>query len=554
MLQDLIQKGDDKKGSQAGGLLTNLNQEFKEREIAQKAKQMGIGYINLTDVPINPDILQIIDKEDSEKGKIIVFFAIGKKIRIAMTEPNNQGTKDVIIKLEKKEYLINKNLCSAESLKIAQSHYASDLIYEEEEIVAKVEGKIENTTDEMAKMKDMPKKMKKMKSDEALNVIHEQILKFGASDLHFEPKKGFYHIRARVNGVLTHFFDLDSETSVGIIRQIKHGAHLKFNITNIPQDGKYFFQATGRRVDVRVSTLPTNYGEALVMRFLDPNKGLVPITQLGFSRKSLGFVYESLKLNNGLIMVTGPTGSGKTTTLHSCLHSINTPDKKIITLENPVEYEVDGVVQSEVNEEDGYTFASGLRALMRQDPDIIMLGEVRDLSTAETAVEASLTGHLVLATLHTNSAADALPRLLNMGIEPFVLAPALRCVIAQRLVRLVCKKCRKFREPTDQEKRQLDLVLQELAKRGENFRLPPKVAISVGCPFCAETGFQGRAISAEVLSMNDEIELLIYERANSQKIQKVAVASGMRTMREEGVLKVLAGLTTVDEILRSLGG
>jgi type II secretory ATPase GspE/PulE/Tfp pilus assembly ATPase PilB-like protein len=538
----------------ATGVMAGINQEFKEREVAELASKLGLGYVDLKKLPINPDYLHIISKEDSFAGAVIPFFKVGKKLRVAFADPENEKLLEVLKDLANEGYELNKNLCSRESLVFAQKHYESSLHHEEQEIVAKVsDQELTDRTQAIADLKEVPELIKNSKSNVALNRLHEIVLRFEASDLHLEPKANLLKVRARIDGALSDLLELDLKTATNLIRQIKHESGLKFNITNMPQDGKYAFRTADRQVDVRVSTLPSSFGESVVMRFLDPKGGIIPLSQLGINAQFLSKLQAILQQKNGLILVTGPTGSGKTTTLHSALNYINSPDKKIITIEDPVEYVIEGIVQCEVKEDLGFTFAEGLHSILRQDPDVLMIGEIRDLETAETAVQASLTGHLVFATLHTNSAADAIPRLLNIGVNNFVLAPALRCIIAQRLVRKVCPDCKKLRDLSQSELEAMTKVVESLNARGETLAVPQKTVETVGCSTCANTGYKGRVVVAELLFLTEDLRQLIQKGLTSREIRELAQKTGMRTMWEEGIIKVMRGETTFEEVIKNIG-
>lgn len=544
----------DNQNIPVAGVLSDLNQSFHEREVAEKAQEKGLGYVDLKKIVINPDLLALVSQEEAKNGKIIPFFRIGKKIRLALVEPENPVAKEVIARLQKDEFETHLSLCSPESFVFAEKNFTSVLHFEKKVLVADDGGKTGNVGEELSVIGGLATKIKHLNADEALNILHSEILKLGASDLHFEPKKDTCRVRARVDGILLDFFELDAETAVGLVRQIKHLAHLKLNVENVPQDGKYSFQTQTRTVDVRVSILPAKNGESVVMRFLDPKKGRLTLEALGFSPSSLTILRRALAATNGLILVTGPTGSGKTTTLHSALAEINNPEKKIITIEDPVEFQVEGIVQCEVHDQDGgLTFVDGLRAVLRQDPDVVMVGEIRDRETAETAVQAALTGHLVLSTLHTNSAAAAIPRLLNMGIAPFVFAPAIDCIVAQRLVRKVCKNCVQLLAPNEEENAEIVATVSALQARGEKIALPEKIPHKKGCPECSGLGYRGESVVAEVLFATEEIKKLIYQNPTDTEILALAKKEGMRTMREEGILKVLAGETTLEEVLRAIG-
>ncbi|MBI5414595.1 type II/IV secretion system protein [Candidatus Peregrinibacteria bacterium] len=551
-----VMSSSDSKATVISGAISDINQEFKEKEVQMKARELGISYIDVSLVPINPDLLDIIPEGESQKAKIIPFFRVGQKLRVALVDPENFETKRVLNELKEKNYVVNMNLCSGEGLKKVQDVYATKREKKKEVIADVRQENVGNIEAVIASLGDLPKVLAKLKSDEALNVLHRAVLRMGVSDLHLEPQANTYEIRARVDGILTLLFSIPSGSSVidALIKQIKYNSRLKLNISNVPQDGQYFFKTNDRYVDVRVSTLPTKRGESVVLRFLDPKKGLVELSELGFSDFLKTKLEKVLEARNGLILVTGPTGSGKTTTLYSLLQKVNSSEKKIITLEDPVEYHLPGILQSQVDEEQNYTFNSGLRSILRQDPDIVMVGEIRDLETAETSVQASLTGHIVFSTLHTNSAIDAIPRFLNMGVKNYILAPALRAVIAQRLLRKVCPNCGKEREMSTSEKEEIFETLKKMKKPEE--KLPPvtsKMREGKGCEECSKTGFRGQMAVAEILIISKEMQDAIYENSSTKEIEKIAIQNGFRTMWEEGILAVLEGKTTLAELKRAVG-
>jgi len=533
--------------------LGSINQEFKEREVEERSRGLGLGYINLLETQINPDILNLIPKDISIVAEIIPFFRVGKKIRVALVNENNEKTKEVI-KLLERRFEIDQNLCSVDSLTFAQKNYEKKFYREEEEVRAWVEedGEI-SLEEELKRAKEIPVKMREMKSDRALNLIHEIVLKLHISDIHFQPVEADrIVIRGRLDGVLRDIFSIDAALNDFLVRQIKHDALLKYNITNVPQDGKYSFLAADRAIDVRVSTFPTNFGESVVLRFLDSKKGIVPLKKLGFSQSTLTLFEKYIAGAGGMILVTGPTGSGKTTTLYSALAEINSPEKKIATLEDPIEFRLPGVLQSGVNPDAGFDFQAGLRAMLRQDPDVILIGEIRDRETAETAVQSALTGHVVFSTLHTNSAADAIPRLINMDIKPFVLAPALRVIVAQRLVRKICTNCKKSQAITDEERMEILETQENLQHRGTHINIPNELSVGTGCEKCAGTGFRGEMGVIELLPIDEKISKLFFGDFSAQNISSVARQNGMLTMWEEGIFKVVAGETTIGELRRRI--
>jgi general secretion pathway protein E len=364
-----------------------------------------------------------------------------------------------------------------------------------------------------------------------------------ASDVHIEPYEERLKVRFRVDGVLADVASEDKAFQSAIISRVKVMAGLNIAEKRLPQDGRIGLKIAGKDVDIRVSTVPTQFGERIVMRLLDKSGAVLDIDQLGIDKGNLEHLRKLLQKPNGIVLVTGPTGSGKTTTLYSCLTTINKPDLNILTVEDPIEYQLDGVGQMQVNAKIDFTFASGLRAILRQDPDVVMVGEIRDQETAEIAIQASLTGHLVLSTLHTNDSAGAVSRLIDMGVEPFLVSSSLLAVVAQRLVRKLCKHCRVPYEITDAELVELSLNPKDYPSR-QAYR-----AGGVECPHCSGLGYSGRLGIHELLIIDDDVRSQILQRCDSNTIKNAAVRRGFATLRADGGKKVLAGLTSVEEVL-----
>ena len=370
-----------------------------------------------------------------------------------------------------------------------------------------------------------------------LNALLLQAVKERASDIHIEPYEKELDVRLRIDGVLHRVLTPPKIIQDALVSRIKIMSNLDIAEKRLPQDGRIRLLLGGRDIDIRVSIIPTSHGERAVMRLLDRKQGLLGLWEVGFSKEDESTMEEHLRKPDGIVLVTGPTGSGKTTTLYAALNRIHTEEKNIITVEDPIEYQLKGIGQVHVNPRIGLTFASGLRSILRQDPDVIMVGEIRDLETAEIAMQASLTGHLVLSTLHTNDAPSALVRLIDMGIEPFLVASSLTVVLAQRLVRTICPHCKVSYTPTDLELSYFP-VAPEALYRGE------------GCEQCKEKGYLGRTGIFELLSIDNEIRPMITERIDSQSIKQKAVKGGMRTLRQDGLGKVSGGITTLEEVLR----
>jgi general secretion pathway protein E len=373
-----------------------------------------------------------------------------------------------------------------------------------------------------------------------LNAVLTQAIEEGASDVHIEPLEARVVIRYRVDGVLRDVVEPPVTLAGRIAARIKVMARLNIAERRVPQDGRMSLRLAGRLIDVRVSTLPTYYGERVVMRILEKEAGPLSLEQIGMSSSVSHQLRELIRTPHGIFLVTGPTGSGKTTTLYAALQQVRSPGVNIITLEDPVEYDLEGVGQTPVNIKTGMTFAKGLRAILRQDPDVIMVGEVRDLETAEVSVQASLTGHLVFSTLHTNDAVGSVTRLMDMGVEPYLVASSLLGVMAQRLVRKLCLNCREQHLADDGERELL----------GINDTTTLTIYYPKGCDECRNTGYKGRTGIYELMIVNDKIQHLIHDREGEQPLRKAAKESGMKTLREDGVTKVLAGITSLEEVLR----
>lgn len=385
-----------------------------------------------------------------------------------------------------------------------------------------------------------------------LSIIVTEAVRIGASDLHFEPARKILRVRFRADGNLYTTVLLPLEIHLPIVSRIKIMSNLKIDELRIPQDGRFRSIIDERVVDFRVSTFPTSHGEKVAIRILDSTTGLLSIQQLGMSDVATNTIKEAIKKPYGMILITGPTGSGKTTTLYAMLQLLNKDGVNLVTLEDPVEYTLEGVNQSQVLPEIGYTFAKGLRHIVRQDPDIIMVGEVRDTETAELAVHAALTGHLVLSTLHTNNAAGVIPRLVDLGVQKFLLPSSINIMIAQRLVRRLCPHCKKEKVLSAKEIQKIDSVLsglksEDLAKY--NIKKPYKIYESVGCEECNNRGFKGRVGIYEILLMNKEIEEIIHNNFSESRLMVAMQNQGMLTLSQDGVLKVLLGLTTLEEVL-----
>jgi len=421
-----------------------------------------------------------------------------------------------------------------------------------EKILQQEEQKIFSSV-KFKKIEDQVKdSLKRRETDSALYDLTIWALILWASDIHYEVFEDEVEVRFRIDGILVNVFNLELKQYKLILERLKYSANLKLNIVNVPQDGKYELKIKEKKdtkLDVRVSTLPTKYGENVVCRLLDASKAIVDFEDLGFFWTSKRMIEKAISKKNGLILVTWPTGSGKTTTLYTILSKLNTPDKKIITLEDPIEYELPWVIQAEVNEKLGFTYQTWLKALLRQDPDIIMVWEIRDKATLDTATSASLTGHLVLSTLHTKSAADTLDRVINMWLKPYILASAIDTIIAQRLVRKICPHCKTEKEKTPWETALIKNMMEDIWMKW----MPAeklKLYHWEWCDKCSWSGYKWRIWIFEIITLNEELKDLIREWATADEIIKSARGKDLILMQEDGILKAIKGYTTIEEVLR----
>ncbi len=502
---------------------------------------------------MNADFLRLLDYETASKARAIPFFKVGKKLRVAVENPDSAEAKGAVKTLTDKSYEVTLNLASAAGIDDALKVYQEGDKYKKVEIVEKVEEESIGThEEEIAKVKELGSQLEAVTAEEALNMVNIAAIKTGVSDIHYEPEETKVVVRFRIDGMLHKAFEMKTDVYGRLVNQIKYSSKLQLNVTTIPQDGRYSFKFNQKVIGVRVSSIPTPSGESFVCRLLISEEKPLNLEDLGFQGLALKNLQKACNISHGMILSTGPTGSGKTTTLYTILITMNTPENKTITLEDPVEYQIDGVTQSQIDEKRKYTFGGGLRAILRQDPDVVMLGEIRDKETAETAAQAALTGHVLLSTLHTNSALETIPRMINMGLPAFMVAPAINTIIAQRLVRKVCPKCSTKAPIKDSEKKEFEEIMENLKKVNPNavVDIPTEVPKVASCDTCSNTGYKGRAVLAEVITLDEEIKDLIMNNASMVDLITAARKMGMITMREDGYMKVAQGFTTLDEVYR----
>ncbi|MDD3607255.1 MAG: GspE/PulE family protein [Candidatus Moranbacteria bacterium] len=518
--------------------------------------------INWDNIELKEDIIGLIPFESIKKYGFAPFRQDKKNIDLAVVDPEDVNTQNVLSFFSRK---IDKKLrifaIDEDEFKILLGKYKNPEI----EIEKALKSLDESAKEEEKKASALKKREKFSIMQEApvskmVEVILKNAIDGKASDIHIEPTENKVRVRYRVDGILYNSILLPKKVGPAIVSRIKILSNLKIDEKRKPQDGRFRIEDMGRLIDFRVSTFPISHGEKVVMRILDKSSGLIKLEELGMKRKDFDLVTKTIQEPYGIILVTGPTGSGKSTTLYSILKMINNEGVNIVTLEDPIEYMIEGVSQSQVRPEIDYTFASGLRSILRQDPDIIMVGEIRDTETAELAIHAALTGHLVLSTLHTNTSVGAIPRLLDMGIQPFLLASSLKMVIGQRLVRKICGECKYAREeiPEGVElmiKKELSKVSNEVLEKSQikrddvvagNFR----IFAGKGCSKCMKTGMKGRLGIFEVLNVDNNISRIINKNINENEIEKMALKNGFTSMKQDGIIKVLHGLTTIEEVQR----
>ncbi|MEI6353013.1 MAG: ATPase, T2SS/T4P/T4SS family [Candidatus Nomurabacteria bacterium] len=557
-------EGEEKKEDDILGF---MHQEEEEEYVKMQSDKFSLPYIDLKGLAPEPDALKQIKQADSEKAELAAFKQIGEKLYIAMFSPENPEVDPIIKNLESHGLTVIKFLCSHSSLKHVWSRYA-DVVEVTETIAGMLDlnsATLKEMLDTIVTLDDLRNTVitvanssKNFRISRIIELVVAGALHFKVSDIHIEPEKEKVRFRYRIDGALADICFVDFPTMRLINSRLKLLSGLKLSVTQNAQDGRFSITDQNIEIEVRVSIIPGNYGESYVMRLLDPRNIMANIESLGMSKELYDIVQHAIEKPNGIILTTGPTGSGKTTTLYAFINKLYSPETKIITIEDPVEYHLEGIVQTQVEEDKGYTFLSGLRAAMRQDPDIIMVGEIRDQDTAKVAVNAALTGHLVFSTLHTNNAAGTVPRLLELGANAGILASALSLSLAQRLVRKLCPNCKEEIDATEKQVKQITTILGVMITnhKEENLgEIKPanqyKIfkANETGCEKC-HGGYKGRMGIFEAIKMDGAIaDLLATEKVvNERKIKELAIPQMIPTMREDGIIKILKGETSYEEV------
>jgi len=530
-------------GRPVGEILADYGIVDSETQLQLIAEYLGTEVVRLDEVEFTPEVLEAIPAATARMYQCLPVAVYGNTVRVALADPLNASVVDELgFSIGKEVQLVVAD--PTQVSKLIEKHYPQetgglgDVLKELgfDEDLAKEVAQASAGTIDLANLASEAPIIK------FVNLVLMQAIQDRASDIHFEPFEDEFKIRYRVDGALYEMAPPPKHLALPVISRIKVMANLDIAERRLPQDGRISMVIAGRQVDLRVSCLPTQFGESVVLRVLDRSALQLELENLGFPKFIYDYVSQVIQQPNGIFVVTGPTGCGKTTTLYSCLRRINTIDSKLLTVEDPVEFDIEGIMQVPVNEAVGMTFAKALRAFLRQDPDIIMLGEMRDLETSQVAIQASLTGHLVLSTLHTNDAPGAVTRLIDMGVEPFLISSTLLAVLAQRLVRTICKKCRTPFEPTEAQLAMLNLSPHDLGDKVFYY--------GRGCKDCNDTGYRGRKGIFELLPISEPIRLLINERAPTVVIRQKAVELGMVTLREDGLRSIFDGDTTVEEVLK----
>jgi type IV pilus assembly protein PilB len=544
-LEEVIQEN-----TRSGKPIIQILQDFQFLDIDSIlqiiAEHLGTEVVDLRDRELSPEVLGSVPAETARMHQCVPVALYDSTVQLALADPLNPSVVDeigftvgkeiqlVVADPAQIEKAINKHYGVQDSQGLAE--ILKELGADEEIAQESLQASVLGSTVDLANLANETPIIR------FVNLVLYQAVQDRASDIHFEPFEDEFKIRYRVDGALYEMAPPPKHLALPVTSRLKVMANLNISERRLPQDGRISLNLAGRQIDLRVSSLPTQFGESVVLRVLDRSATKLDLEVLGFPKAIYDYLVEAIQQPNGILIVTGPTGCGKTTTLYSALRRVNTIDSKLLTAEDPVEYDIEGIMQVAINDNVGLTFAKALRSFLRQDPDIIMVGEIRDLETSQIAIQASLTGHLVLSTLHTNDATGAVTRLIDMGVEPFLISSTLMAVLAQRLVRTVCKKCRTPFEPTENQMTLLNLSPHDLGEKVFYY--------GRGCANCNDTGYKGRKGIFELLGISEPIRALINERAPTVVLRQKAVELGMVTLREDGLRGIFDGETTIEEVVK----
>lgn len=529
----------------------------RQEQSAGVAKELDLPFSDLAAVPVDPEALALINEPSAREGLIAVIARKGTALAAAMVDPRLPATAAVLKALEGKGFSVKRVITTKDALETVWKRYEL-LKHAETFEVGAIDvdaAELDKLQSEITDLSDLKNRVAKISATRLLEILIAGALKTQASDVHFEPEAELVRIRYRLDGLLHDVTTLDTPLYTKVLNRVKILSKLKLNVHASPQDGRFTIRQTDADIEVRVSVLPSEYGETIVMRLLDPRTIRASLEDLGMREDVLAVVKSQLAKSTGAILTTGPTGSGKTTTLYAFVSFLNSQDTKIITIEDPIEYHIEGISQTQVDAAKEYTFANGLRAIVRQDPDIILVGEIRDQETADIALNASLTGHLVFSTIHTNDAAGTIPRLIDLGIKPQTIAPAINMAMGQRLLRRLCEHCKIKNKPSPEQLAAIKEFLDPITKK---FKLPTldaslEVYFPGKCDECNQLGYKGRVGVYEAFIITRTMEKLILQSPAISDVRDTAVAEGMVTMLQDGYLKLVQGITSLDEIQRVLG-
>ncbi|OGE84618.1 MAG: hypothetical protein A2846_02845 [Candidatus Doudnabacteria bacterium RIFCSPHIGHO2_01_FULL_49_9] len=539
-----------------------MKKEAEERDARRVADASKLPYLDLSTLAVDRDAFAAFPEDAARAASAVPVKLAQKKLIVAIADPNNPATVALLADLKSRGFSVETFVVSISAVTNYLANYSLNAAPIQREIVSK----LGLSKEKLAAFRSAASNAQKataffeksvagngsISTTDLLEAIMGSALAADASDLHFETDRDKVLLRFRVDGLLHDIHPFTHDSYRQILNRIKLLSNLKINITDIPQDGRFTIKAGVVEIEIRVSIIPSEFGEAIVMRVLNPKAISLGFSDLGLRADDADIAGRAIKRPNGMVLVTGPTGSGKTTTLYAFLKAVSTAESKTITIEDPIEYHLAGVEQTQVDPKSGYTFASGLRSILRQDPDMILVGEIRDAETAEIAIHASLTGHLVFSTLHTNNAVGAIPRLIDIGIKPSILGPALTLIIAQRLVRRLCPECRVPAQIDADTKAKIDKFLDKLPPRVKRYSEELKMFSAKGCEKCTG-GFKGRLGIFEFLELGPEYEALINKDASELAIRSLAVSKGFLEMQSDGILKALAGYTTLEEVEKTTG-
>ncbi|MGB8815867.1 MAG: GspE/PulE family protein [Minisyncoccia bacterium] len=547
---------DDKKQQ---GRIDDLKKKEEEDVAKILAGRYGVGYLDLTPIPINTDALRIVPEELAKETNTAVFQEVNKRIQIAVLSPRYEKTMALLQKLIDDGYFPTVFMVSKASLEKAWSRY-KDLSYASESRAGTFDISDEQILiliDKIKKLGDVKREIDSLlgikqtyKISKIMEIMLAGALSLSASDIHIEPEETYVKMRYRLDGVLVDVIELSNENYNLILSRIKLLSGLKLNVNEEAQDGRFSVKIKDNNIEIRTSVLPGNYNESIVMRLLNPKTIAVPLEDLGIHPRTLSALITQIERPEGMLLITGPTGSGKTTTLYAFLKKIISSEIKVITIEDPIEYHLDGVVQTQVENDKGYTFLSGLRSALRQDPDVIMVGEIRDSETADTAIDAANTGHLVFSTLHANSASGAFPRLIGLGVNPKIISSAINVAMAQRLVRKLCVSCKKEKLLSKEEKITFERIISEITDPSYISGIQrEKVWEAVGCEKC-HAGYKGRIAVCEIILMNKKVEEAIVNNPSEREVKDASLEQNFLDMKQDGIIKILQSVTSLDELKR----